>query len=202
MHVIAMHGRDTRIGLGNDRDAGCLLGHAQNRHDKIGCAHAAIRAESQGRRPQPRSEISQRLRADAHHGAPCRIETGGDRIGHPHRCGSQRRRPHLLQGRHGLDPDHIGPTGFQAFDLLDKDIDSGLLSQCTQRREQIARWPHRTCHHNCAARGIGHITGNLCRLAIEVMHTILGIVQHQATPIAAEGIGQDDIGPSFNKTPV
>ncbi len=123
--------------------------------------------------------------------------------GHTDRDGGVRRRLHLLRRRHRLDPRDVGPTRDQRLDLLTERLERVGLGEIAERFEQRSpsarptpprrrgapppRPPRRR-----ARRPAGRARGPGPRAPCSV----------EAVPVAAERVGEDDVGAGVDEPPV
>ena len=69
----------------------------------------------------------------------------------------------------------------------------------TQWLKQLARRPDRTGDDNRPPRGIGDFPGEGCRLLVDLMRAPVGLMQRQPPPVAAECVGENDIGTGIDE---
>ena len=198
--MAAVDHRHTAIRLGDDDRIGPRRGHAEHGDEQVGCADAAVAADGDWSTGKRSHELRKRARRDAHHRLPRGVEARGRRERHADPCRCLRRRANLLKSRHGLDPDHVGTSFLQAFDLLDEDLDRFVLGEWAERGEEVAGRPDRAGHHHRPPGGIGDGAGVFSGEAVQLAGAVLEIVQHQPAAIGAEGIGENDVGPGVDKT--
>ena len=141
--MVAMHGRHAAIRLGDDDRVGPRRGHGEDRDEQVRGADAAIAADGERLVVERRRELDQRRRGDAHHRLAGGVEARRQRERHADLRRRARRGAHLLERRHGLDPDDVGAALLQPLDLLDEDVDRLVLGERPERGQEVAGRPDR-----------------------------------------------------------
>ena len=104
------------------------------------------------------------------------------------------RGPHLFGRRHRLDPRDVGAAGDERLDLLGERLERVGLGELAERLEERARRSDRAGDHHRALGGLGHLAGELGGALRELADPGLGAVEREPVAVAAEGVGQDDVG--------
>ena len=135
--------------------SGRAVGHGEHRDEEVGGADAAIAAD--GERRDRRGPTNSTSAAGA---MPIIVLPAVSKLavsvnGMPTRSAAARRGAHLLQRRHGLDPDDVGAALLQPLDLLDEDVDRLVLGERPERRQEVAGRPDRAGDDHRPAGGIG-----------------------------------------------
>jgi hypothetical protein len=100
---------------------------------------------------------------------------------------------HLLEGVHGLYPQHVGAALGQRLGLFG--IGGGALGhgQLAERHVHLAGRTHGAADHDIAAGFRDHLAGQARGGRVELGHPLGCAVQLQAVAGAAEGVGQNDV---------
>ena len=194
--------RHARVGLGDQRRAGARFAHRENSGEKIRGADAAIRAVGDRRGIEGFDQSAEGGGRDAHHRAPGGVEARADRVRHSAFRGGQRRRADFLGRRHGLDPCDIGAAFLQALDLLDEHLDRLVFSEGSQRGEEVAGRSDGSGDDDRPAGGVRDLARVTGGQTVELAGAVLEPVQHEAAAIAAETVGQDDVGAGVDEGPM
>ena len=101
-------------------------------------------------------------------------------------------RLHLFQRRHRLDPQHVHPA-FRKRGCLGGESGIGIvIVERTHRGKQLACRPHGPGNHNLAAGAvpavIGSASGDPRASAVQLVNTLLRIMQFQPVCSAAKGV--------------
>ena len=197
--MLAHELRNARIGLGDERNA-CRLGrHTKNAHHEVRGTNAAVGAKRYRGRREFLGEVDQGCRSDAHHGAARSIEAGGEGVGNAYVARCHCRSTNLFERGHGLNPGNIGAAVLQALHLLREHGDGQFLGQFAQRLEQVTGGAYRSGNDDRPAGGISHGARVLSREAVDFQRAALQAMQHEATGVTAESVGEDDVGPSVHE---
>ena len=121
--------------------------------------------------------------------------------GMPH-FAAARRGADLFRRRHGFDPGDVGAAFAQALDLLDEDLDRLVFAQRPERGEEVAGRSDRAGDDDRPPRAVGDRARVLGGEPIELARAGLEPVQHQAAAIAAETVGQNDVGAGVDESPM
>ena len=76
------------------------------------------------------------------------------------------------------------------------------MSQQPKRNEQLAGRTHRASNNDWPRHRVDDLAREFGRGAGEFVRAVLRLVQLQALAVAAERVGQDDVGASFDELPV
>ena len=100
---------------------------------------------------------------------------------------------HLLGRRHRLDPGDVGAAGDRPS-ICSRKAAPRLVGEPAERREQLAGRADRAGDDDRPRRRIGDVAGDRRRRLGQLEHSVLGPVQRQPVAVAAERIGEDDVG--------
>lgn len=106
---------------------------------------------------------------------------------------------HFLRRRHGFDPRDIGTTVEQTSDLVGERGDGIVVVECPHRFEELAGGADRAGHDHRPRRRIGHPPRQLRSTLRQFVRASLCVVQLQAVRVAAERVGEDDVGPGIDE---
>src|SRR5690606_9667669 len=101
----------------------------------------------------------------------------------------------FLQRRQGFDPEHIRPGLRQRTGLLAEDRHPLLVGQWAERLKQVTGWSDAAGYRDRSAYPGRSPASHLDRGLVEFDDSPLEPMQGEATGIASEGVGQDDVGP-------
>ena len=130
----------------------------------------------------------------AHHRAPGRVERARGRVLQTGVQRAGRRGADLLRCRHRLDPGDVRAAVAQAAGQLLERFNGHIAGERAERLEQLAGRPDRTRDDHRPRRRIRHLAGDLRSTLGQLVDPILGAMQLQALAVAAERVGQDDVG--------
>ncbi len=188
------------IALGDDHGAGLSRpGQAQDRIQELGRADAAIGAERQRPPAAPPDDADRGLGRDAHHGPAGAVEGHGHDIRQARCFGAADRRRQLVLGEHGLDPGDIDAARLERCRLF-RECRLGVRRLAgAKRRQDLAGRPHRARDDHRPARPRRDRAGDLGGGAIDLGDPVAGIVEVEAVAVAAEAVGQDDVGAGLDE---
>ena len=113
--------------------------------------------------------------------------------------GARRRGANLLRSRHRFDPGDVGSACLETFGELAERLDRGALGQGAQRLEQLTCRADRAGNDHRAWCRFGNLAGDLGGPLGQFVDPALGAVQLETVAIAAEGVGQDDVGAGIDE---
>ena len=191
----AMPLRDAGIGLGDDdRLRPRLASCASTETSESAAPTPQLAPNASGAASKPSISSAKAAGARPIIVLPARVEARGHGIGHAERAGGARGGADFLGRRHGLDPDDVGAALLQPLDLFDENLDRLVLGERPERREQIAGRPDRAGDDDRPPGAIGGVARDFGGERDSVRASGLRAVQHQPAAVAAETIGQDDVG--------
>ena len=182
-------GRNAAIPLGDHRHIRRRQ-HFAHGMQKLRRANPAIGTDKPGAEPgQLYGEFGRRV---THHGLGGRIECHAGSHRKAGGSGGVDGRLHLFQRLHRLDPQHVHPS-IQKRGCLGGESGTGIvLVERTHGSKQLACRPHGPGNHNLAAGAvpavIGSASGDPRAGAVQLVNTVLRIVQFKSVGSAAKGV--------------
>ena len=190
----ALEPRDTAVAFADRRRFGIDSGDLQQRHENVRSPDSTVGAVRHRFDGQATEDAAEMVRQEPHHRAPGGVERAGRRIRDSHLDGCRCCGAHLLGRRHRLDPGDVGTACDEPFDLLAEGGNGTIVGKAAQRSEQLPRRSHRPGDDDRPFRRVGYLAGDRrCRLG-QLEHSVLDAVQPEPVAIAAERIGEDDVG--------
>ena len=180
----------------------CLAAHLLDRDEQVGRADATVGADRDRWHRQFGEHLDQLGWPQAHHRATGGVERRRHGVRHADVDRRERGSPHLLRSRLRLDPGDVGTAGLEPLDLFRERRDRVVLRHRAERDEELAgrARSNRPPAPGDRRRAATSPAISAARLAISVA-AILGGVQLQAEPVAAERVGQDDVGAGVDELP-
>ena len=175
------------------------LGHRQQRHEDVAGADAAVGTDGDRRFLQPVEDVREISGQQSHHRAARRVERACRGVRQPGLQRARCRRANLLCRRHGLDPGDVGSPGLQAFGQLAERLDGLRVVERSHRLEQLPRRAHRPGNDHRAGCRVGDLAGDLRGAPGQLEHAVLCVVQLETVPVAAERVGEDDVGAGIDE---
>ena len=170
------------------------FGNAQHSGDEFSCTRAAIGTDGGRDDSQMRCHFAEFGRCDAHHGAAIGVEAhGGDNGQAAFGCALDGGFQFFLAG-HGFDPDDIRATLLQRMGLFFECGHAIGMGERAYGLEDFARGANGTGHDDGAIHSISFRTGVFGGGDVHIGHAVLQIMQLQAIAVAAEGIGENNVG--------
>ena len=152
-----------------------------------------------GGSPRPSNTCDSSPGRQAHHRSPGSVERACCGVWQSGLYRGRGRGADLFGCRHRLDPGDVCAAVSETGGKLRERLDGSALGEGSERFEQLARRTHGSGDDDWSRRGVGHLAGQFGSSPGQLVDASLGAVELEPMTIAAERVGEDDVGPGVDE---